>query len=204
MIDFLLHKREYAGALKFRCVDRATLDLDTIKDSVRKRYFADVGISDASFERFWRTKAHASSGGIATISAIENNYSYLFRSAPPYRPGRFNTDKFAALYTAKEIETSKVERFHYLSGRTRDFEYVVYSVEVTAVAVDLRPFVFGATLSLDADHTQCQDIASNINGRVDGVAWPSVRARGGSCCAFFSISGVRPKQIEEEGVEKPI
>jgi hypothetical protein len=195
--------KPYAGVEKFRCVAKATVSSIEIRDDIRTRYFSAAGISDAEFEDFWKgyERAHPD---LSDVAAIEKNFKYMFGRPPDekFRPGRFNTADFPALYTAKEIETAKAERLHYVSGGGGDFAYVVYSVFVTENVVDLRPREADGRVRLTDDHKPCQELAVEAKRRIGGIAWRSLRQIGGSCCAFFGIAGVAAGAIVELGVAK--
>jgi hypothetical protein len=186
--------KPYKEAVKFRCVARATVFQDEIKEEVRRKYWSNL--PTAAFERYW--KARVPSPQVDPQQAISSNFRYMFDDRdPPYAPGRFNTEAFPALYTAKSADTARAERFHYAMP-SKPFEYVIYSVLVTGEVVDLRPLQDARTLELSNDHANCRAIAEDIHDRFAGVAWFSVR-EDGSCCAFFTCDGIVADAIEEEG-----
>lgn len=195
MTDYLSSKREYTDAPKFRCVARATVFPDERREGIRRKYMPDM--ADRKFDRFWRTKVGVRSA--SEQEAIRRNFNYLFDSkVPPFSPGRFNTESYPALYTAKSSETAKAERLHYAEAQ-KPFEYVVYTLTVsTKPVVDLRPFEEREELVIEAAHTDCRKIADSLHTRCSGIAWYSVRDPGGACCAFFSSAGVQPGEIVEE------
>lgn len=194
-MSYLSSTKPYENAVKFRCVARATMYPGEVKEKVRKKYMANM--PQAVFERYWKTRVAEAARNEA--DAVTRNFRYLFDSrVPPYAEGRFNTDAFPALYTAKSIETAKAERFHYATPG-RPFPYVVYSIFANGDVVDLRPFQDARELELSNDHTNCRTIAKQVHGRCSGVAWYSVREEG-SCCVFYTCDGITPRNIEEEDI----
>ena len=195
MTDYLNSTKLYEDALKFRCVARGTVFQDELKEEVRLKYWSKL--PRAVFERYWKSRVPPPQ--VDAKQAIMRNYRYLFEDRdPPYAPGRFNTEAFPALYTAKTPETARAERFHYAT-QSKPFAFVVYSVQVTGVVCDLRPFQDASELQLSNDHANCRSIAEDIHEGCAGVAWYSVREEG-SCCAFFRCDCVSPNGIQDEGV----
>lgn len=203
MNPFLEHRRRYDDAIKYRCVEKSTLFPDTIRDDVRSRYFDAAGISPTAFARYWSSSVGQRQAGNGDAQAIAENFRYMFTKArKPYRTGRFNTGDFPALYTAKEQETAKKERFHYVAGATKRFEFAVYSVKISGEIADLRPLAT-TRLPIDDDHNPCRLVATQVRHDVDGVAWFSLRNIGGACCAFFRCTGVTAGSVEETGTVSP-
>lgn len=205
MTNWLAFRKSYEGTLKFRCVDRATIFVEVIKNDVKQRYFEKAGISARSFDKYWKSKLRPSSLSVSDEQAIKDNFRYLFyRAVPPYRPGRFNRSNFAALYTAKDQATARAERAHYVAGATRDFDYVIYSIYVSAEIADLRPLIDAGQFVIEKDtHLNCQNVADQVRNQVSGVAWYSARREDGHCCAFFRCDEIYPGRIEEEGTIVP-
>jgi hypothetical protein len=193
------YRRDYSGARKFRCVDRATMFIETVEESVG-RQFENAGISRERFGKYWSLLTRSRPNRSSPQIAITENFGYWFtHTTSLYRPGRFNTDKFPALYTAKETQTAICERLHYAIGATKDFEYVVYSIYVTGDAIDLRPLEDAGKFHIEEDHLPCQNAADVIRHLSKGVVWFSFRKKGGACCAFFSCDEVKAGEIVEEG-----
>ena len=201
MTDFLQSPRIYKEAEKFRCVARATVFPESIKEQVRLRYFAHLSMP--AFEKYWRSKVGHMATVVETGESLTRNFCYLFKeAAPPYVEGRFNTENFPVLYTAKNPETARTERFHYVDADA-PFDFVIYSVSANGKVADLRPFEERGELVIGEDHGPCREIAAKLLGRCSGVAWNSVRLEGGACCAFFSCDEVKAGVVVEEGTFEP-
>lgn len=198
-MDFLAHKRQYQHAVKYRCVARWTIFPNNAKELVRRRYFDSVGISNAVFEKYWKSRRKIEREVEDAKSSITRNFEFLFKEMiPPYRPGRFNRESYAALYTSRDVETAKEERFHHVPRETTRFEYIVYSLSVSGEVADLRPLHDSGAFVVGPDHAECQEVADQIRMHVGGVAWYSVRKVGGACCAFFSCDGVIARRLEAQ------
>lgn len=204
MIDPLLHQKSYTDATKYRCVDRATLYPDITREAAQLAYFSGPLFGDGTaFKLYWKSR-RGPVGQAKDERAISDNLNYWFSKAfPPYSAGRFNTAAFPALYTAKEIETAQEERFHYLKASTKPFDWAVYSILVTSHVADLRPQAADGSFVIEEDHVPCRTIAETLRTKVGGVAWPSKRFAGGSCCAMFSVDGVKPGVLAAVGTQAP-
>lgn len=124
--------------------------------------------------------------------------SYLmapFTHASPDRPSRFSDGRFGVLYIGRSFETAMGETIHHherfmaataqAPGWTSQFRELVLDVE--ARLHDLR----GARQEFSPlfhpeDYTAAQALASSLRAAgSEGIAYPSVRDRGGECIGLF-------------------
>lgn len=196
MNEYLQSQRDYDAAEKFRCVARATIFPESIKDQIRKKYFPSM--PPRVFEKYWRSRTGPALSEAESAAAIAKNIKYLFtEKIPPFGPGRFNDEHFAALYTAKTPAIAQTERLHYADG-DKPFDYVIYSLRASGNVADIRPLQEAKEIELTDNHEHCRLIAAEIRDHCAGVAWYSVRHKGGSCCAFFSVDSINPGVIVRE------
>lgn len=205
-MDAMAYWRDYSHdeSRKLRCVARHLIYIDEKQDDAKLRYAQRANISGSSFARYWRMKSKL----VATREdrqRITANFRYLWdHGRAPYREGRFNREDYPALYTARDTSTAKAERFHYIDEGSKDFDYVVYSMSAEAKVADLRPHEDVGRLAMTDDHRPCRSIADKVRHLRDGIAWYSVRLKGGACCVFFTCDAMEALQIEEEGTHSPV
>lgn len=192
---------------KARCVAAGVFFPNIIRESATDKYFQKARIPSQVSKYFWDKRISKIDEEESDL--IRRNISYLFDgNVTVFSPGRFNTDEYGVLYTAKEAETAKKERFHYVSGRDKPFEYVVFSLSASGCLIDLRNYVDeqGRDLS-QLPHSDCQDVAKQYrieqNRPCVGIISLSARNPGGSCCTFFEIDQIEPGQILEHQQLEP-
>ena len=124
---------------------------------------------------------------------IERSLAYTFDVARKgaYVEGRFNTSTIAALYTGSDPDCAMAERRHHWSI-SQDPALVVFTVKFTGDARDIRAEIVDGTLPFPEDHKVCQTYAADaVASGLAGIAAPSKRHTGSSCCAIFDILSVR-------------
>jgi hypothetical protein len=124
--------------------------------------------------------------------------SYLmapFTHASPDRPSRFSDGRFGVLYIGRSFETALAETIHHherfmaataqAPGWVSQFRELVLDVE--ARLHDLRGGGQEFSRLLDPeDYTAAQALASSLRAAgSEGIAYPSVRDRGGECIGLF-------------------
>lgn len=198
-------KRLLDGREKTRCVAAGIFFPDRAIKNATQKYLNKAGISALVARRFWENRSSRTNSASET-ELIRSNVSYLFDGhRTVFSPGRFNTEDFPVLYTAKEAETAKSERFYYVAERDQPFEYVVFSLYASGCMVDLRSYKDGQGVDLSQlPHDDCQAVAKRIREddgmSCQGVISQSARHSGGSCCNFFEIEGLEPGSIIEHAV----
>lgn len=124
-----------------------------------------------------------------------------FTHVSPDRPSRFSDGSYGVLYLARRFETALFETMHHHArfmartnespGWTSQFRELV--MELDAVLHDLRGGDPALALALDPDdYGPAQALGRALRaGGSDGVAYPSVRDRGGECAGLFYPDLVR-------------
>ncbi|WP_425053508.1 RES family NAD+ phosphorylase [Psychromarinibacter sp. S121] len=191
---------------KSRCVAEVIFDADVAEQHIRAQF--PTSIPKAFVDRY--ISAHRQDFQVTDQARIASNIRWTFdkvEEGESVDPQRFNGADEGAVYTAKEEETAKAERFHYLSSATKPFGYVLFSLEASTQMMDIRTFVDQEnTCKLtDDNHKECREFASSVRKShdVNGLISPSVRNPGGSCCTFFSLEGLSPGEVLERGEYKP-
>lgn len=188
--------------VKHRCVAAGIFYPEKIRNDSHTRYFAKAGIPKVVSDSYWRSKG-LPTNHLSDQELIRRNIGYLFEgSRLSFKPGRFNTKSFPALYTAKGAETAKSERLHYVGETDIPFAYVVFSVTATESLVDIRSMTTSRGIPYhQASHGECQRLAEKIRSIGDeegpGIISKSARDAKGVCCTFFSIGGLSPDTIVE-------
>ncbi len=192
-----MEKRPYKAALKFRCILR--LIYDPVYGYSRKReVHVDAGLTEEEIaEEIGQAPA-----ALAAADAIVRTLDYTFDPARGlFAPGRFNTESFPALYTAKSPETAEKERRHHwpVFGGV-DPAFAVFSVKYTGTALDIRKDVEAETLPFPEEFEGCQPYAAEAMAKkCNGLAAPSKRDPGGSCCAIFDRGAIKANTFEKYG-----
>lgn len=129
---------------------------------------------------------------------IENSMNFTF-GRERFAEGRFNTSEFAALYTAKTVETSKREYRHVLNTlNIQSAEVVVFSLAFSGSAADYRPvWSAGDSTTMPEEHTECRSKAMDAQSEYDAIVAPSMRDTNGSCCAIFNRDCALPHVVHE-------
>ncbi|NVK20848.1 MAG: RES family NAD+ phosphorylase [Methylocystaceae bacterium] len=189
---------------KARCVGAGVFFPKLATERAEEKYLKKAGITSGVSQVYWSGRLRvAIDADIRDL--IHSNISYWFSGEHDlYSPGRYNGDDFPVLYTAKEIETAKNERFFHLREKDKPFDYVVFSVSASGNMIDIRGMTtLGGVPLEDAPYNECQKIAREIieDTLIDceGIISFSARNSGGSCCNFFRIEEVLPGEIIEDG-----
>lgn len=198
--------RELEERPKSRCVAEIIFYADTAEKHIRKQF--PSSIPKALVDRY--INAHRHDFQVSDVARIASNIRWTFDKVAEgvgITANRFNNVDEAALYTAKESETAKAERFHYLSDATKPFGYVVFSLEASSDMMDIRTPVNqeNSCHLTDDNHDDCRVFASKVRSLdgVNGLISPSMRNPGGSCCTFFSLKGIKPGEVLERGEHDP-
>ncbi|WP_299775833.1 RES family NAD+ phosphorylase [uncultured Tateyamaria sp.] len=206
MTDGKQWHRELEDRPKSRCVAEVIFDSDVAEQHIRAQF--PKSIPKAIVDRY--IAAHRQDYQVTDHARIASNIRWTFDKVDEgetVTPNRFNGIDEGALYTAKEEETAKAERFHYLSGATKPFGYVLFSLDASTPMMDIRtPLDQENTCKLtDDNHEECRVFASSVrkSHSVNGLISPSVRNPGGSCCTFFSLDGLSPGEVLERGEYQP-
>jgi hypothetical protein len=186
--------KRYASAPKYRCVLRDIFYRERLAEIYRRRVLRPAGVSEESIERFMRRRTDFRLR--LERDLIKFNIDSVFESRTEYYPGRFNTRTFSAFYTAKEKETALAEKRYYAGGGGA--QAVVFCVEFTGHAFDLRPLVIRKRVDFNKDHGRGQAIAIKVRELgLAGIAAPSWQNPSGSCCALFSGGTIDPDRVVE-------
>lgn len=122
-----------------------------------------------------------------------------FTHVSPDRPSRFSDGSFGVLYVGDRFEVALLETIHHHArfmlataqppGWTSQFREIV--LEVDAELHDIRPLGPQAAPVLDpADYTASQALGIGLRALGSaGIAYPSVRCRGGECAGLFYPDG---------------
>ena len=192
-----MEKRSYKSALKFRCILRLIYD-PPYGYSRKREPHIDAGLTDEEIVEEIGLPPPA----LADAEAIARTVDYTFDfDRGRFAPGRFNTERFPALYTAKEPRTAEKERRHHwpaLGGE--DPAFVVFSIRYTGTALDIRKDIAAGVLPFPEEFEGCQPYAEEaLAKRCNGLAAPSKRDPGGSCCAIFDRRGIEANAMEMYG-----
>lgn len=196
---------------KAQCVAAEVFNTDRGIDRVRNQFppsipARKIGAFLASKRRSFPT---------SDVERVLRNIRWTFQavgSGSTVPPGRFNKANEAALYTAKESETAKAERFTYIGDITKPFDYIVFETNATGTMLDIRDdaAAFYHVKVEEHNHPDCQQFASNLRTErgISGIISQSVWNQGGSCCTFFTLSGISPSTVKEIGTyivdDKPV
>lgn len=196
MEEFDEIRKTYSKTKKHRCVFEEHFDPEGKMRKMYERHFKPVGVDWLVFKTYWLKVT-----GEYLSNPIVDSVNWVFENKDEYNPGRFNTSKFPALYTAKEIETAISEKQHYLPvGHKREIQFVVFSVYFSGILVDIRQAERDGTFVIAEAHEACQEIGDRIWRRgYDGIAAPSLRKFNGNCCAIYNRRTVRSGDVVERG-----
>lgn len=190
-------KKVYSEAVKFRCILR--LNYDPVYRYRRRR---EPHVAAGLTEDEIIAEIGSEPSPVDHEEAIDRTLDYTFDSSRgPFIPGRFNTERFAALYTAKAPETAETERRHHWPAYAgEDPAFVIFSISYTGTALDIRPEVASGDRDFPDAIEECQPYAAEAKGHIcDGIAAPSKRDLGGSCCAIFVRDAVEARAFERYG-----
>src|SRR5690606_12497851 len=127
-----------------------------------------------------------------------NGASYLmapFTHVSPDRPSRFSDGSYGVLYAGRSYETALFETIHHHAlfmartgeapGWTSQFREIVLEVEATLH--DLRQDRYAGDPVCDPESCEAsQRLGKRLHAEgSDGLAYPSIRHRGGECAALF-------------------
>lgn len=190
---------------KARCVAAAIFFPDRMKEQAQNKYLSRAGISSRVGNVYLKNRS-GKTGELSISELIRRNIDYLFDGKKDvFTPGRFNDKDFAVLYTAKEVETAKAERFYHLAQKDKPFAYVVFSIFASGCLIDLRNSIskLGNPLH-QSSYDECAEVAREIikdpQIECDGLISQSARNKGGSCCNFFGVEKIDTGDLLEDEI----
>ena len=163
----------------------------------------------AEIEAATSSRMQAQATGLSGLSANELVYDVphahfinaSFAYAKPREPNRFNGETRGAWYAALSVETCLAEiAFHMTEflARTGRFEAVAEYAEmfcsVSGAFLDLRPMPAHPALSADKTRGYPEGNRLAVEARragLNGIVYPSVRHRGGTCFAILRPAAVQ-------------
>jgi hypothetical protein len=184
--------KTYVSAEKFRLIAAGYFFYDQRRAKVYDMIAAGGRLSVRKIDAYFAARKIG-----ASQNEIDGALDYIFKAPTPYAAGRFNDSSFPACYTGKEIRTCIEEKRHYLRNTSsKGYEYVVFSVHFSGQLVDLRRTIADLRWVMPMDHAPCRVVGEAVKKRkLEGVAAPSAREVGGSCCAIFLRSSLTPGVI---------
>jgi hypothetical protein len=163
----------------------------------------------AEIEAATSSRMQAEATGLSGLSANELVYDVphahfinaSFAYAKPREPNRFNGETRGAWYAALSVETCLAEiAFHMTDflARTGRFEAIAEYAEmfcsVSGEFLDLRPMPAHPALSADKTRGYPEGNRLAVEARragLNGIVYPSVRHRGGTCFAILRPAAVQ-------------
>lgn len=181
---------------KYRCVNKKYFYIDIKINDEINRMSNGYGI-DRSFIGDTINKIFP----IRDNNLIDRSINYTFSKERCFGEGRFHKSNYPVFYCAKEIQTCVSEYIFHLPSAVNKVELIVFSVEVTCCAIDIRGD-FTQQRMLSEKYETFQNISKAVREKslADCIISNSAREIGGSCCNIIDRACISAKDVEQEAV----